>query len=88
MPDGATEFKCCPPIRGTDNQDRLWRGLAEGVLDMVVSDHSPCTVDLKQQGDGDFAQAWGGIAVAPGGAARRLDRGPRARRSAWSTSSG
>ncbi|OEU91637.1 allantoicase [Streptomyces abyssalis] len=58
VPDGATEFKCCPPIRERANQDALWQGLAEGVLDCVVSDHSPCTAELK---DGDFGTAWGGI---------------------------
>jgi allantoinase len=62
VPDGATEFKCCPPIRGTENRDRLWQGLADGVVDFVVSDHSPCTPDLKAQGGGDFDVAWGGIA--------------------------
>ncbi|MFE3824449.1 allantoinase AllB [Streptomyces sp. NPDC059092] len=58
VPDGATEFKCCPPIREAANQDALWRGLADGVIDCVVSDHSPCTSDLKTP---DFATAWGGI---------------------------
>jgi allantoinase len=60
--DGATEFKCCPPIREAANQDLLWRGLADGVVDCVVSDHSPCTVELKRFDTGDFGQAWGGIA--------------------------
>ena len=60
VPDGATRFKCCPPIRESANQDQLWRGLADGVIDCVVSDHSPSTVDLK--GTGDFGTAWGGIA--------------------------
>ncbi|WP_431041574.1 allantoinase AllB [Streptomyces sp. P1-3] len=59
VPDGATEFKCCPPIREAANQDALWDGLADGTIDCVVSDHSPCTADLKV---GDFGQAWGGIA--------------------------
>lgn len=58
VPDGATEFKCCPPIREAANQDALWRGLAEGTIDCVVSDHSPSTTDLKTS---DFATAWGGI---------------------------
>lgn len=58
--DGATEVKCCPPVRGAANRDGLWRGLADGVIDMVVSDHSPSTADLKSTGD--FATAWGGIA--------------------------
>jgi allantoinase len=60
--DGATELKCCPPIREADNRERLWRGLAEGVIDVVVSDHSPCTPDLKRLDTGDFGTAWGGIA--------------------------
>jgi allantoinase len=62
IPDGATEFKCCPPIRDAANRDALWAALRAGDIDMVVSDHSPCTVDLKRRGDGDFGQAWGGIA--------------------------
>jgi allantoinase len=62
IPDGATDHKCCPPIRSHDNRDRLWQGLADGVIDMVVSDHSPSTVALKRLDTGDFAQAWGGIA--------------------------
>jgi len=60
--DGATELKCCPPIREADNRDLLWAGLAEGVIDTVVSDHSPCTPELKRLDSGDFGQAWGGIA--------------------------
>ncbi|MQS10350.1 amidohydrolase family protein, partial [Streptomyces alkaliphilus] len=59
VPDGATEFKCCPPIRDADNRDALWQALAEGTIDCVVSDHSPCTADLKTP---DFGTAWGGIA--------------------------
>lgn len=58
VPDGATEFKCCPPIREAANQDALWQGLADGTIDCIVSDHSPCTTDLKTP---DFASAWGGI---------------------------
>jgi allantoinase len=57
--DGQTEFKCCPPIREAENREALWQGLREGVIDLVVSDHSPSTVELKA---GDFATAWGGIA--------------------------
>ncbi|MFD4253863.1 allantoinase AllB [Amycolatopsis thermoflava] len=60
--DGATQFKCCPPIREAGNRDRLWQGLADGVIDCVVSDHSPCTPELKRFDSGDFGEAWGGIA--------------------------
>jgi allantoinase len=61
IPDGATQFKCCPPIRGAENRELLWQGLRDGVIDMVVSDHSPSTVDLKCLDSGDFGAAWGGI---------------------------
>ena len=61
VPDGATEFKCCPPIRGAANRDGLWAGLADGLIDVVVSDHSPCPPALKQRESGDFGAAWGGI---------------------------
>jgi len=62
IPSGATEFKCCPPIRDSANADLLWTALAEGLITCVVSDHSPCTPDLKRPDTGDFAAAWGGIA--------------------------
>ena len=59
--DGATEFKCCPPIRERENRERLWDALREGVIDMIVSDHSPCPPRMKRREEGDFLQAWGGI---------------------------
>ena len=62
VPAGATEFKCCPPIRERANSGRLWAGLQAGVIDCVVSDHSPCPPELKLRDSGDFAKAWGGIA--------------------------
>ena len=61
VPPGATEFKCCPPIRDTANREALWRGLETGVIDCVVSDHSPCPPELKKRASGDFGAAWGGI---------------------------
>ncbi len=68
VPDGATEFAACPPIRGAANRELLWDGLMDGTLDMVVSDHSPCAPKCK--GDGDFGRAFGGISS--------LQLGPRA----------
>jgi allantoinase len=62
VPDGATQYKCCPPIRDAANRDLLWAGLADGVIDLVVTDHSPCPVELKRFDVGDFGLAWGGIA--------------------------
>lgn len=62
IPDGATQFKCCPPIREHDNRDRLWAGLEDGTIATIVSDHSPCTTELKRFDSGDFGEAWGGIA--------------------------
>ena len=61
VPDGATEFKCCPPIRDAINREALWRGLEGDVIDCVVTGHSPCPPELKF-GSGDFGTAWGGIA--------------------------
>jgi allantoinase len=61
IPDGATPFKCAPPIREAANREELWRALAEGVLELVASDHSPCSPGLKQIEAGDFVAAWGGI---------------------------
>ena len=62
VPDGATSFKCCPPIREAAHREALWTALAETDIDLVVSDHSPCTADLKRLDSGDFGAAWGGIA--------------------------
>lgn len=59
IPRGRTDFKCAPPIRERSNRERLWHGLVQGWIDLVVSDHSPCTPHLKA---GDFTSAWGGIA--------------------------
>ncbi len=58
---GETQFKCCPPIRDRGNSERLWGGLVDGTIDLVVSDHSPCPAELKSFDSGDFGQAWGGI---------------------------
>ncbi|TFV64896.1 allantoinase AllB [Blastococcus sp. CT_GayMR20] len=62
VPDGATAFKCCPPIREAAHREELWAALQGGDIDLVVSDHSPCTPDLKRLDSGDFGAAWGGIA--------------------------
>jgi len=61
VPDGATAFKCCPPVRDAANRDLLWAGLADGTLSMVVSDHSPAPVSMKALDSGDLDAAWGGI---------------------------
>lgn len=62
IPDGATPYKCAPPIRERENRERLWRALGEGAIDAVVSDHSPCTPALKSLDRGDYLAAWGGVA--------------------------
>jgi allantoinase len=62
VPDGATAFKCCPPIREAAHREALWAALVEGDIDLVVSDHSPCAPELKRLDVGDFGSAWGGIA--------------------------
>jgi allantoinase len=61
IPNGATQYKCCPPIREAANRELLWEGLRNGVIDLIVSDHSPSTPDLKSFETGDFGVAWGGI---------------------------
>lgn len=61
VPDGGTVFAACPPIRSENNRRLLWAGLADGTLDMVVSDHSPCAPEFKDLDGGDFGCAFGGI---------------------------
>ncbi len=62
IPDGATEFKCAPPIRSKANREALWAALEEGLIEMVVTDHSPCPPAMKRREEGRFDLAWGGIA--------------------------
>lgn len=62
VPDGATHYKCMPPIRDHQNRELLWEGVRDGTIDLVTSDHSPCTPGLKKPDVGDFCGAWGGIA--------------------------
>jgi allantoinase len=60
--DGATLLKCAPPIRSKANQNALWQGLRDRIIDMVVTDHSPCVPEMKRTEAGRFDLAWGGIA--------------------------
>ena len=62
VPEGATEYKCAPPLRGAADRDALWAALEHGTLDQIVSDHSPAPTALKALDSGDFMAAWGGIA--------------------------
>jgi len=61
IPDGQTLFKCAPPIRSRKNCEKLWKGLREGVVDLVATDHSPCPPEMKRLDERNFRTAWGGI---------------------------
>lgn len=61
IPDGSAEFKCCPPIRDSWHRDQLWKAIKQGVVSVVVSDHAPCTPDLKDTSKVSLMSAWGGI---------------------------
>jgi allantoinase len=63
IPNGKTLFKCCPPIRENDNRETLWQAVADGRISFIVSDHSPCTPQLKHIDSGDVEKAWGGISA-------------------------
>ena len=77
IPDAAPEFKCCPPIRDEGNRAALWDALVDGVIDVVVSDHSPTTPAMKAAGDGELQQAWGGISGLQVGFAAVADEAAR-----------
>jgi len=62
IPDCATEYKCAPPIRSAANREALWGALADGLIDMATTDHSPCPPEMKRRGTGRYDEAWGGIA--------------------------
>ncbi|MDZ4808014.1 MAG: allantoinase AllB [Bacteroidota bacterium] len=59
--DGCTEYKCAPPIREKENNERLWQALKAGIIDFVATDHSPAPPAMKELVSGDFMKAWGGI---------------------------
>jgi allantoinase len=61
IPNGATLCKCAPPIRSRENREKLWQGLRDGIIDLVVTDHSPCPPAMKRLDEGSFKTAWGGI---------------------------
>lgn len=61
IPDKDTRFKCTPPIRENQNREILWDAVKEGVVDFIVSDHSPCLPEMKSLDEGNFEKAWGGI---------------------------
>jgi allantoinase len=61
IPDGATQFKCAPPIRSKQNQRELWMALVNGDIDLIATDHSPCPPEMKSFESGSFLKAWGGI---------------------------
>jgi len=58
--DGATAFTCAPPIRERENREFLWAALAGGLIQMVVSDHSPAAASTASAPD-DFTRARPGI---------------------------
>ena len=62
IPDGATHFKCAPPIRERENREQLWTAMGDGLIDLVATDHSPCPPEMKCGDTGNFLKAWGGIA--------------------------
>lgn len=68
IPDGATLFKCAPPIRSAENREQLWGALLDGTIDLIATDHSPCPPEMKRltatapgEEAGRFDEAWGGI---------------------------
>jgi allantoinase len=83
IPDGATQYKCAPPIRSSAERDALWTALIDGDIDLITSDHSPCPPAMKAT-DGDFGASWGGIAslqlslAAVWSGARKRGAGPEA----------
>lgn len=62
IPVGATAYKCAPPIRDAVRRDGLWAALERGLMQCVVSDHSPAPPAIKSAAVGDFLSAWGGVA--------------------------
>lgn len=64
VPEGATDYKCAPPLRLRANQERLWQFVMDGRIDSIGTDHSPSPPEMKHLEEGDFSKAWGGISGA------------------------
>ena len=79
IPEGATLFKCAPPIRSRENREKLWQGLRDGAIDLVATDHSPCPPEMKRLAEGNFRSAWGGIASLSVALAGDAHRGQQSR---------
>lgn len=62
IPDAATQYKCAPPIRESENNEKLWSALLDGTIDFIATDHSPAPPASKEIESGNFKKAWGGIA--------------------------
>lgn len=61
IPDGAVLYKVVPPIRCKETQNALWDALKHGDIQSIVSDHSPCTPNLKEVDSRNFVTSWAGI---------------------------
>jgi dihydropyrimidinase len=60
-PDAA-KYVGAPPLRGQSDRDALWRGLADGDVDTVCSDHAPWALADKLDPDLDVVTARQGVA--------------------------
>lgn len=51
-------IKCNPAIKAAENKDALWKGLLDGHLDLIATDHAPHTWDEKNQ---PYEKAFAGL---------------------------
>jgi len=43
----GTKMQMNPPVRGAEHRQGVWRGVAQGVIDVLGSDHAPHTLEEK-----------------------------------------
>ncbi len=43
----GTKLQMNPPVRGPEHRDGVWRGIAQGIVDVLGSDHAPHTLEEK-----------------------------------------
>ena len=57
----AARFICAPPMRKKEDQEVLWKALANGTIQTVSTDHCSFTLQQKDAGRGDFTKIPGGL---------------------------
>ena len=57
----SARYICAPPMRKKEDQEVLWKALANGTIQTISTDHCSFTLQQKDAGKGDFTKIPGGL---------------------------